>query len=101
EGQARAIAEALRLAQVDPDSITYVEAHGTATPVGDPIEIAALNRVFRASTDKKQFCAIGSVKSNIGHLDAAAGVAGLIKTILALQHGVLPPPLHYRTPNPP
>ena len=100
EGQARAIAEALRLAQVDPDSISYVEAHGTATPVGDPIEIAALNRVFRASTDKKQFCAIGSVKSNIGHLDAAAGVAGLIKTILSLEHKRIPPSLNFHQPNP-
>ena len=100
EGQARAIAEALRLAQVDPDSISYIEAFGTATPVGDPIEIAALNRVFRAATDKKQFCAIGSVKSNIGHLDAAAGVAGLIKTVLALEHKRIPASLNFHQPNP-
>ena len=100
EGQARAISEALRLAQVDPDSISYVEAHGTATPVGDPIEIAALSRIFRASTDRKQYCAIGSVKGNIGHLDAAAGVAGLIKTVLALEHRRIPPSLNFHEPNP-
>jgi acyl transferase domain-containing protein len=100
EGQAGAIAEALRIAQVDPDSVSYIEAHGTATPVGDPIEIAALNRVFRASTDKKQFCAIGSVKGNIGHLDAAAGVAGLIKTVLALENKRIPPSVNFSEPNP-
>jgi acyl transferase domain-containing protein len=100
EGQAGAIAEALRLAQVDPDSVSYIEAHGTATPVGDPIEIAALNRVFRASTDKKQFCAVGSVKGNIGHLDAAAGVAGLIKTVLALENKRIPPSVNFSKPNP-
>ncbi len=100
EGQAKAIAEALRLAQVHADSISYIEAHGTATPVGDPIEIAALSRAFRASTNRKQFCAIGSVKSNIGHLDAAAGVAGLIKTVLALEHKRIPPSLNFRDPNP-
>jgi len=99
-GQARAIAEALRLSQVDPDSLSYIEAHGTGTPVGDPIEIAALTRVFRASTDRKQFCAVGSVKGNIGHLDAAAGVAGLIKTVLALEYKRIPPSLNFRQPNP-
>ncbi len=100
DGQAGAITEALRLAQVEPDSISYIEAHGTSTPVGDPIEIAALNRVFRATTQKKQFCAIGSVKGNIGHLDAAAGIAGLIKTVLALEHKCIPPSLNFRVPNP-
>ncbi len=99
EGQARVVEAAQAMAGFDPDSIGYVEAHGTATPLGDPIEIAALERVFRARTSRKGFCAIGSVKSNIGHLDAAAGVAGLIKTVLALQHREIPASLHYREPN--
>ena len=88
------------LAGVDPETISYVEAHGTATPLGDPIELAALTKAFRLSTQRKQFCAIGSVKSNIGHLDAAAGVAGLIKAALALRHRVLPASLHFTRPNP-
>lgn len=100
EGQATAIAEALALAEVDPDTITYLEAHGTGTALGDPIEIAALTQVFRARTQRRQFCAIGSVKTNIGHLDAAAGIAGLIKTVLALQHRQIPPSLHFQQPNP-
>ncbi len=100
EGQAKVIAEAQAIAGVPPDTITCIEAHGTATPLGDPIEIAALTQVFRAGTDKKKFCAIGSVKSNIGHLDTAAGVAGLIKTVLALKHKCLPPSLHFEKPNP-
>jgi acyl transferase domain-containing protein len=99
-GQAEVISEALANAGVEARSISYVEAHGTATPLGDPIEIRALTKAFRASTDKKQFCAVGSVKSNVGHLDAAAGVASLIKTVLALKHRQLPPSLHYKTPNP-
>jgi len=100
DGQSEVIALAQGLAGVDPETITYIEAHGTATPLGDPIEIAALTRVFRAATGKKHFCGIGSVKTNIGHLDAAAGVAGLIKTILALKHKRLPPSLHFKQPNP-
>ncbi|HEU4321543.1 MAG TPA: MupA/Atu3671 family FMN-dependent luciferase-like monooxygenase [Roseiflexaceae bacterium] len=100
EGQAAVIAEALAVAGVDARTIGYVEAHGTATPLGDPIEITALTKAFRAQTEQRGFCAIGSVKSNIGHLDVAAGVAGLIKTVLALRHGQLPPSLHFRTPNP-
>ena len=100
DGQAKVIGEAMAMANVDPESISYIEAHGTATPLGDPIEIAALTKVFRASTDRNQFCAIGSVKSNIGHLDAAAGVAGLIKTALALEHQLIPASLHYQQPNP-
>ena len=88
------------LAGVDADTISYVEAHGTATPLGDPIEVAALTKAFRLSTQRKQFCAIGSVKSNVGHLDAAAGVAGLIKAALALQHKILPASLHFTQPNP-
>jgi acyl transferase domain-containing protein len=100
EGQAEVIARALALGGVDPETIQYVEAHGTATPLGDPIEIAALTRAFRASTDRRGFCAVGSVKSNIGHLDSAAGIAGLIKTVLALEHRQIPPSLHFERPNP-
>jgi phthiocerol/phenolphthiocerol synthesis type-I polyketide synthase E len=100
EGQSAVIGEALAVADVDPSTITYVEAHGTGTELGDPIEIAALNRAFRGSTDAERFCVVGSVKTNIGHLDTAAGIAGLIKTVLALKHRELPPTLHYRSPNP-
>ena len=100
EGQSTVIAEAQAIAGVPADSISYVEAHGTGTPVGDPIEMAALTKAFRASTQKRGFCGVGSVKSNIGHLDTAAGVAGLIKTVLALKHKELPPSLHFETPNP-
>ncbi|HEY8411527.1 MAG TPA: type I polyketide synthase, partial [Pyrinomonadaceae bacterium] len=100
EGQAAVIVEAQAIAGVDPGSISYIEAHGTATTLGDPIEIAALTQAFRARTNARQFCAIGSVKSNIGHLDTAAGVAGLIKTVLALEHEELPPSLNYEQPNP-
>lgn len=99
-GQADVISEALAVARVRPDEITYVEAHGTGTRLGDPIEIKALTQAFRLGTDKKGFCAIGSVKTNFGHLDAAAGVAGLIKTVLALKHGLLPPSLNCTRPNP-
>ena len=84
------------VAEVDPETITYIETHGTATPLGDPVEISGLTKAFRLKTDSLQFCGIGSVKSNIGHLDAAAGVAGLIKTVLALQHKEIPPSLHLR-----
>ncbi|MEZ4867747.1 MAG: type I polyketide synthase [Caldilineaceae bacterium] len=100
QGQAEVIAEALAIAEVEPDDISYIETHGTGTTVGDPIEIAALSRAFRTSTSRKQFCAIGSVKTNIGHLDVAAGVANLIKTALALKHRWLPASLHFKTPNP-
>ncbi|HEX8708755.1 MAG TPA: polyketide synthase, partial [Pyrinomonadaceae bacterium] len=99
-GQAAVILEAQAIAGVDPETISYIEAHGTATPIGDPIEIAALEQAFRTQTDKRSFCAIGSVKSNVGHLDAAAGVTGLIKTILSLRHRQLPPSLHFHEPNP-
>ncbi|MDZ8258878.1 beta-ketoacyl synthase N-terminal-like domain-containing protein [Nostoc sp. ChiQUE01b] len=99
-GQAAVISEAQTLAGVDAETISYIEAHGTATPLGDPIEIAALTQAFSQTTDKKGFCAIGSLKTNLGHLDTAAGVAGLIKTVLALQNKMLPPSLHYQTPNP-
>src|SRR5438067_6026578 len=100
DGQAEVIRLAQALAGVTPDSITYIEAHGTATELGDPIEVAALTQAFRAGTRRNGFCAIGSVKSNIGHLDTAAGVAGLIKTVLALEHRQLPPSLHFEEPNP-
>ena len=100
DGQAKAIAEALAVANVDADSIQYIETHGTGTPVGDPIEIAALTQAFRGSTDRKQFCRIGSVKTNIGHLDTAAGVASFIKVCQALRHAQMPPSLHFEAPNP-
>jgi len=99
-GQAAVITRALRVAGISPETISYVEAHGTGTPLGDPIEIAALTQAFRRQTGKSGFCAIGSVKTNIGHLDAAAGVAGLIKTVLALRHGEIPPSLGFERPNP-
>lgn len=100
EGQANVIEEALALASIDPETIGYVETHGTGTVLGDPVEIAALTQAFRASTGAKGFCPIGSVKTNIGHLDAAAGVASLIKTILALEHRQIPPSLNFEEPNP-
>jgi amino acid adenylation domain-containing protein len=99
DGQVAAIAQALAQAGVDARSIGYVECHGTATPLGDPIEIAALIKAFRLSTEDTQFCAIGSAKGNIGHLDAAAGVTGLIKTALMLRHRRMVPSLHYVRPN--
>ena len=98
--QADAIVEALANADVDAESISYIEAHGSGTPVGDPIEIRALTKAFRASTQRLGFCAIGSVKTNVGHLDAAAGMAGLIKTVLALQHRQIPASLHFSGANP-
>ncbi len=100
DGQAKAIATAQVLAGVDPSTISYIEAHGTGTMLGDPIEIEALTQVFREHTDETGFCAIGSVKANIGHLDAAAGVAGLIKTVLALHHKQIPPSINFTAPNP-
>lgn len=100
DGQAEVIAEALAMAEVEPETVTYIEAHGTGTPLGDPIEIAALTQAFSLQTQKKGFCAIGSVKTNVGHLDTAAGVTGLIKTVLALKHKLLPPSLHFDVPNP-
>ncbi|MBR8830448.1 MAG: D-alanine--D-alanyl carrier protein ligase [Chroococcopsis gigantea SAG 12.99] len=100
EGQAAVIGKALIDADVKPETISYVEAHGTATPLGDPIEIAALTKAFRTGTSKKGFCAIGSLKSNVGHLVCAAGVAGLIKTVLALKHKQIPSTLHFQDPNP-
>ena len=100
DGQAEAIASAQAMAGFRAETITYVEAHGTATPLGDPIEIAGLTKAFRRTTDKVNFCVLGSVKSNIGHLEAASGVTGLIKTALALKHKQLPASLHFQEPNP-
>ncbi|MEO0354383.1 MAG: beta-ketoacyl synthase N-terminal-like domain-containing protein [Cyanobacteria bacterium P01_A01_bin.3] len=104
EGQAAVVAEAMAVAEVNPSGISYIEAHGTGTALGDPIEVAALTQAFNAGSDPTALtsgsCGLGSVKTNIGHLDVAAGVAGLIKTTLALQHRQLPPSLHYQSPNP-
>ena len=100
DGQTEVISAALELGDVDPETIQYIEAHGTGTPLGDPIEIAALTKVFRSSTQRNNFCAIGSVKTNLGHLDTAAGVVGLIKAVLALKHREIPPSLHFQKPNP-
>jgi acyl transferase domain-containing protein len=100
EGQASVIAGAQALAGVPPESITFVEAHGTGTSLGDPIEVRALTQAFRRGTARNGFCALGSVKTNIGHLDAAAGVAGLIKAVQALVHREIPPTLHYTRANP-
>ncbi|MDT5268241.1 MAG: hypothetical protein QOH49_427, partial [Acidobacteriota bacterium] len=98
QGQAEVISLAQAMAEVEPESIGYVEAHGSGTPLGDPMELTALAKVFRGG--RPQSCGIGSVKTNIGHLDTAAGVAGLIKTVLALKHRELPPSLHFETLNP-
>jgi acyl transferase domain-containing protein len=100
EGQAHAIRAAHMMAEVEPETISYVETHGTGTTLGDPIEIAALTEAFTNGGEKKNYCGIGSVKTNVGHLDVAAGVAGLIKTVLALEHKQLPPSLNFERPNP-
>src|SRR5690606_38491254 len=98
-GQAKAIAMALNNAGFAPETISYIEAHGTATPVGDPIEVEALNMVF-GSQGVRQYCRIGSLKSNMGHLTHAAGVAGLIKTVLSLHFREIPPSINFERPNP-
>ena len=100
EGQAGVIATALDSADVDPDTIGYIEAHGTGTPLGDPIELAGLTQAFRKRTDRRQFCVIGTAKANVGHLDVAAGVTGLINATNVVRHGVFPPTLHFKAPNP-
>jgi phthiocerol/phenolphthiocerol synthesis type-I polyketide synthase E len=100
EGQAAVILEAQEVSNVTADSISYVETHGTGTDLGDMVEIAALTQAFRQSTQRVGFCGIGSVKTNIGHLDTAAGTASLVKVVLALQNGKLPPSLHFAQPNP-
>lgn len=99
DGQVAAVSAALRGAGVDPRTVSYVEAHGTGTRLGDPVEVAALTRAY-ASGDDRQWCLLGSVKGNAGHLVAAAGMAGLVKTVLALEHGTVPPTLHAERPNP-
>ena len=100
EGQATVIEDALAVANVEPDSIGYIETHGTGTPLGDPIEIAALNRAFHQVGTQPASCAIGSLKTNVGHLDSAAGVAGLIKASLSLNHRILLPSLNFEAANP-
>ena len=101
EGQVDVIRMAHRDAGIDASSIGYIEGHGTGTPLGDPIEVTALTKAFRAAgVSENQFCALGSLKTNIGHLDVASGVCGLIKTALSLEKATLPPILHYQTPNP-
>jgi acyl transferase domain-containing protein len=100
QGQSSVIVEALAAAGVSADTIGYVEAHGTGTTLGDPIEVQALTEAFRVTTQQRGYCPIGSVKTNVGHLDAAAGVTGLIKVILALEHQAIPPSLNCVKPNP-
>ena len=100
DGQAEVITLAQEVAGVDPETISFVEAHGTGTELGDPIEVAALTKAFRARTGRNGFCALGSVKPNVGHLDAAAGVAGFHKVVLALQHRQIPPHINFESPNP-
>lgn len=100
KAQARVVLSALDDADVAADSISYIECHGTGTSLGDPIEIEGLTKAFRSQTQARQFCAVGSVKSNIGHLEPAAGIAGLIKILLGFQHRQIPPSLHYEKPNP-
>ncbi|MEV5433193.1 beta-ketoacyl synthase N-terminal-like domain-containing protein [Streptomyces sp. NPDC052701] len=99
-GQTEVILAAQAQAMIDADTIGLIEAHGTATRLGDPIEVAALTEAFRQSTQRRGYCALGSVKTNIGHLGAAAGIAGLIKAVLALEHRQIPPSLHFERPNP-
>ena len=99
-GQATVIADSLAVAGLRPNEVSYVEAHGTGTPLGDPIEIAALNRAMPATHNQSPPCLLGSVKGNIGHVDVAAGLAGLIKTVLALEHQAIPASLHFESPNP-
>ena len=100
DGQSAACTDAMAVAEVEPRSIGLLEAHGTATAMGDPVEIFGLNKAYRRGTKDKQFCAIGSVKSNFGHLEAAAGIVSFIKAALALEHKTLPPTINYRKSNP-
>ncbi|MEU4830778.1 SDR family NAD(P)-dependent oxidoreductase [Streptosporangium sp. NPDC023615] len=99
DGQRRCVSAALARAGVDPADVSYVEAHGTATEVGDPMEVAALTRAFGA-TERRQYCVLGSIKPNVGHLDRASGATGLIKVVQSLRHELIPGTLHYRSPNP-
>ncbi len=100
EGQSGVVSEAIAVAGVPPESIRFVEAHGTGTEMGDPIEVGALTQAFRAGTEKNQFCALGSVKTNVGHLQISSGIVGFMKTALALYHKEIPPTLHFQNPNP-
>jgi amino acid adenylation domain-containing protein len=100
EGQATAVRAAYAMAGVAPETIGFIECHGTATPLGDPIELAALNKAFGRPIGTRKSCALGSAKTNVGHLDVASGVTGLIKTALAVYHGKIPPTLHFSAPNP-
>ncbi|HSS02761.1 MAG TPA: type I polyketide synthase, partial [Kofleriaceae bacterium] len=100
DGITRVVSEALGVARVDADTVGYVEAHGTATTLGDPVEVSALTRAFRRQTARTGYCKLGSVKGNIGHLEQAAGVASLIKAALVVEHGLIPPSLHFERPNP-
>jgi acyl transferase domain-containing protein len=100
DGQMKVVSEAMQVAGVSPEEITLVEGHGTGTPLGDPVEVTALTNVYRKYTDRTAFCALGSVKANIGHLDTAAGIASFIKTVLALQHKTIAPAANYSRPNP-
>jgi phthiocerol/phenolphthiocerol synthesis type-I polyketide synthase E len=99
-GQAAVITEAQEVAGIAPACFDYIEAHGTGTQLGDPIEVRALTQAFRRATQECGYCALGSVKSNVGHLDVVAGIAGLIKVVLALRHRQIPPSLHFSEPNP-
>ena len=100
KAQTDVISAALRNADLTPDTVTYIETHGTGTSLGDPIEVEALINVFGEYTDKKQFCRIGAVKTNVGHLESAAGVAGIIKVLMMMRHEQIPPSLNFNTPNP-
>ncbi|HVO12186.1 MAG TPA: SDR family oxidoreductase [Vicinamibacteria bacterium] len=99
-GQRQVVVEALAAAGASADSIGYVEMHGTGTQLGDPVEVSALTQAFRRTSSRRGFCAIGSVKTNVGHLDAAAGATALIKAALCVERGVIPPSLNFETPNP-
>lgn len=98
DGQAQVIRQAQQMAEVEPETIAYVEAHGTGTGLGDPVEIEGLKTAF--NSDKRHFCRIGSVKTNVGHLETASGIAGFIKAVLTVKHGKIPPSLFFRSPNP-
>lgn len=100
EGQARVVAGALGLGDIHPDTISYIEAHGTATPIGDPIEVEALTRVYRTFTERRGYCGIGSIKGNFGHATTAAGIAGAFKVLLGMKHRQIPPTVHFKKPNP-
>jgi acyl transferase domain-containing protein len=100
EAQREVIKAALKRGRISPDTISYIETHGTGTMIGDPIELRALNKVFTEFTQERQFCGVGSVKTNIGHLFSAAGVASFIKVVLALKYGYIPPTLNCERPNP-